>query len=158
MCYYNNMAKDLTSRRKSQKNYRDRKRHKLKLYLQDHPCVDCGESDLRCLDFDHRDPTTKDRNICVLVAGGSWSWNTVFQEIQKCDVRCANCHRKKTNANMVWLKEDWEPEPPALRSATIPHGTKNGYSYHRCRCDLCKAANAAYQQKYLAQLIKEASS
>lgn len=30
----------------------------------------------------------------------------------------------------------------------IPHGTKNAYSYHRCRCALCKEANSSYQRKY----------
>lgn len=33
-------------------------------------------------------------------------------------------------------------------SSNIPHGTKNGYSYHKCRCDLCKDAHREYQLKY----------
>lgn len=30
----------------------------------------------------------------------------------------------------------------------LPHGTKQGYSYHKCRCDLCKEANRAAQARY----------
>ncbi len=29
----------------------------------------------------------------------------------------------------------------------VPHGTPGGYTNHACRCDLCKAANSAYQRK-----------
>lgn len=62
-------------------------------YKLKHPCVDCGEEDVRCLDFDHRDRATKLFNI-----GNHrvMSLVKVQAEIAKCDVRCANCHRKKT--------------------------------------------------------------
>ena len=32
--------------------------------------------------------------------------------------------------------------------AVIPHGTRTGYRYHRCRCARCKAWNAADQRAY----------
>jgi len=55
------------------------------------PCSACGESDPRCLDFHHRDPTTK--KFCV---GRSWgrARQTIELEMTKCVVLCANCHRK----------------------------------------------------------------
>lgn len=62
-------------------------------YLAGHPCVDCGTTDTRILDFDHlRD---KRAEVGALVRGGA-SWDVVFKEIQKCEVRCANCHRRRT--------------------------------------------------------------
>lgn len=79
-----------------------RNRVKLAEYLADHPCVDCGEDDLRCLDFDHRDPADKTANVCTLI----WThvrWERVWAEIAKCEVRCANCHRKRTGAQ----RNDW---------------------------------------------------
>jgi hypothetical protein len=36
------------------------------------------------------------------------------------------------------------------------HGTKSGYNYHRCRCDLCKKANAEFQADYRARTGREA--
>ena len=62
-------------------------------YLLAHPCVDCGEPDPLVLDFDHlRD---KRQTISFMVQR-RWCWATIDAEIQKCDVRCANCHRRKT--------------------------------------------------------------
>ncbi len=58
-------------------------------------CVDCGYN--RCssaLDFDHRNPSTKKFTVCKKLAQVSDS--TLLEEVAKCDVRCANCHREKT--------------------------------------------------------------
>lgn len=35
-----------------------------------------------------------------------------------------------------------------------PHGQLTGYTYHKCRCGECRAANAAYQAKVVAQRAK----
>jgi hypothetical protein len=68
----------------------------IRAYLLEHPCVDCGESDVTVLDFDHvRD--SKRMDVSALVAGG-YSWHAIADEIAKCDVRCANCHRRATHA------------------------------------------------------------
>ncbi len=64
-------------------------------YLSDHPCVDCGESDVRTLEFDHENPAEKLADVTRLIAHGC-NWDRVAAEIQKCSVRCANCHRKRT--------------------------------------------------------------
>lgn len=62
-------------------------------YLSTHPCVDCGNSDPRVLEFDHRDELTKSHNVTEL---WNYSWKRIMEEIDKCDVRCANCHRIRT--------------------------------------------------------------
>jgi hypothetical protein len=64
-------------------------------YLRSHHCVDCSESDLRCLDFDHV-RGEKRFNISEGPSMGL-SWFSILREIEKCDVRCANCHRKRHN-------------------------------------------------------------
>ncbi len=64
-------------------------------YFRSHPCVDCGESDVRCLEFDHRDPIDKLSEVNILLKNVR-SWAVVLREIEKCDVRCANCHRRWT--------------------------------------------------------------
>lgn len=60
-------------------------------YLLQHPCVDCGQSDIRVLDFDHRDGVEKSADVMALVKA-AYSWARVAAEIAKCDVRCRNCH------------------------------------------------------------------
>lgn len=69
-------------------------------YLDNHPCVDCGEDDVRVLEFDHV-RGEKTEGIAQMLAWG-WSWNKIDEEIQKCDVRCANCHRKRTYSSLGW--------------------------------------------------------
>lgn len=62
-------------------------------HLLRHPCVDCGESDILVLEFDH--VGEKRANVSTMVHG-SRSWKDIRAEIEKCDVRCANCHRRRT--------------------------------------------------------------
>tara|TARA_R110000803_G_scaffold39201_11_gene84538 strand:- start:75 stop:539 length:465 start_codon:yes stop_codon:yes gene_type:complete len=70
-------------------------------YLLEHPCVDCGETDPRVLDFDHlRD---KDSDIAAMLSGVS-GISKIREEIDKCEVRCANCHRIKTSIEFNWYK------------------------------------------------------
>ena len=62
-------------------------------YLNEHPCVDCGESDPVVLDFDHV-RGVKRREVTIMIKMGL-ALNSIKDEIEKCDIRCANCHRRK---------------------------------------------------------------
>jgi hypothetical protein len=70
-------------------------------YLLKHPCVDCGESNPIVLEFDHRDRSSKISNVQVLV-NKYFKWDKIQAEIDKCDVRCANCHRVRTAIQLGW--------------------------------------------------------
>ncbi len=63
-------------------------------YLRTHPCIDCGNADILVLDFDHIDPTTKRESVHDMIR--KRRLNILRIEITKCDVRCANCHRRRT--------------------------------------------------------------
>lgn len=64
------------------------------------PCADCGvEYPPWVMDFDHRDPTQKLNIVSKMRAE-----RTVREEIAKCDVVCANCHRERTHAAHVSRK------------------------------------------------------
>lgn len=82
--------------------YHDANRPLLLAYLLDHPCVDCGERDPVLLDFDHRDPSSKRSEVGRLAH--TKPWPQVLAEIEKCDVRCANCHRRRTARQFAWGK------------------------------------------------------
>ena len=64
-------------------------------YLSEHPCIDCGEIDPIVLEFDHREGTNKAFNLGE-ACNRSMSLTSVKAEVTKCDVRCANCHRRVT--------------------------------------------------------------
>jgi hypothetical protein len=63
-------------------------------YLLEHPCVDCGEKDPIVLEFDHV-RGEKRGDVGNLIRSGR-KWETILAEIEKCEVRCANCHRRVT--------------------------------------------------------------
>lgn len=64
-------------------------------HLLSNPCVDCQETDMIVLDFDHVDPSQKEHSISKIITRGM-SLEKLLKEIDKCVVRCANCHRRRT--------------------------------------------------------------
>ena len=68
-------------------------------YLTVNACTDCGERDIRVLDFDHGPDVDKSGEVMKLVQDG-YSLARVMIEIAKCDVRCRNCHAKVTYERM----------------------------------------------------------
>jgi hypothetical protein len=71
-------------------------------YLSEHCCVDCGNKDIRTLDFDHE--FDKKMGISLMVRN-CHSVESIKKEISKCKVRCANCHRIKTFQRGKYWKE-----------------------------------------------------
>jgi hypothetical protein len=65
--------------------------------------VDCGVSDPYVLEFDHRESATKLESVTFMAQRG-YAWAKVEEEIGKCDVRCANCHRRRTAVQFDWPK------------------------------------------------------
>lgn len=74
--------------------YLQRIREWLLAYFKEHPCIGCGETDLVVLEFDHRDGEEKEAEIGKLLS--SHNFSKLKREILKCDVRCANCHKRRT--------------------------------------------------------------
>jgi len=72
-------------------------------YRKTHPCVDCGEADHVVLDFDHKNPSEKTACISRMAADG-FSLDKIKKEMEKCDVRCANCHRRKTYRDLRYFE------------------------------------------------------
>ena len=85
-------------------------------YLQEHPCVSCGETDLTCLDFDHRDPSEKVAGVGDMAAR-KMSLSNVVAEVAKCDVTCVNCHHRRTAEQQGWTKATFAFEAEAADEA-----------------------------------------
>lgn len=87
--------------KKNKKRYYAETQERILGYLRSNPCVDCGESDPIVLEFDHL--KNKRTEVSKLVRW-VYSWKTILKEIAKCEVRCANCHRRKTSKQQGWYK------------------------------------------------------
>lgn len=109
--------------------HRDDIRRHIIEYLRQHPCVDCGETDIVVLEFDHQGDKVAD--VSTFAMGGR-SWETVKAEIDKCEVRCANCHRLRTAQG--WTTPQAQPETiastPAVPTQMLLETTM---SFRRCR-------------------------
>jgi hypothetical protein len=64
-------------------------------------CTDCGETDPLVLEFDHRDPAEKEFQVTQMF---HYNWSLIQTEIDKCDVVCCNCHRRRTNKMFGWWR------------------------------------------------------
>ena len=56
-------------------------------------CVDCGELDVCVLEFDHVGEKT---GTVMQLARQEVGLARLSAEIQRCEVRCVNCHRRRT--------------------------------------------------------------
>lgn len=74
-------------------------------YLKENPCVDCSVTDFRVLEFDH---VRGEKHLSISqMVGSHYSMSSIKLEIEKCDVRCANCHRIKTAERANWTTLDY---------------------------------------------------
>ena len=80
----------------AQQKHRDKNHNNLWNLLLKSKCLDCGNSDPRVLEFDHKPSETKSFDIARAVSGSTRSWGKIKKEIEKCDVVCSNCHKIRT--------------------------------------------------------------
>lgn len=69
-------------------------------FFKTHPCSDCGETDPMVLEFDH----LRDKSFNVAKGVRDRSWQALKAEIAKCDVVCANCHRRRTAVRAKYVR------------------------------------------------------
>lgn len=75
-------------------------------FLSNSFCVDCGEKDPLVLEFDHKDRSQKTKELSAMIKSGT-SWKTITLEIKKCEIRCANCHNRKTHIENNSYRIKW---------------------------------------------------
>jgi hypothetical protein len=72
-------------------------------HLRGRACADCGEPDLIVLEFDH--VGEKRCEISTLVRRGVRA-GVLWLELERCDIVCANCHRRRTASRAGWRRLD----------------------------------------------------
>ena len=72
-------------------------------------CVECFESHPDVLEFDHVEPSTKNTDVSYM-AQHAYSLKTIEEEIAKCILLCANCHRKRTALQKDWYQYNIQGE------------------------------------------------
>lgn len=107
--YERNRAQRIADAVESKRRLHQRNARLVYEYLLDHPCIVCAEPDPVVLQFDHRDPETKEANISDLVRKGV-ALGRLAAEMAKCDVRCGNCHLRKTAVDRGWFRQSAEPD------------------------------------------------
>lgn len=107
--------KDIKKRRAAHKKYYDKNQDKYYLKnvnrkkmlyafvneLKQKPCYDCGVIyPPYVMDFDHRGEEKKLDSVAILIRNG-FSKKKILDEIEKCDLVCANCHRLRTYKRLL---------------------------------------------------------
>jgi hypothetical protein len=84
--------------REASREAQNRNRDYYRNWLATHPCVDCGDTDPLVLQFDHIEMRYSDRRKVVSGMGGTLK--KLMAEIALCEIRCANCHVRRTRKQL----------------------------------------------------------
>ena len=92
--YYKDNERDRQTKVKAARDkVRKRNQEIILCWLEAHPCVDCGEPDPIVLEFDHLQADEKVVEVSTLTTASKYR---LLVEMAKCEVVCANCHRRRT--------------------------------------------------------------
>ena len=98
--YKNNKKEHIERTKESRLQSRNRAREFVNNFLINKSCVDCGETNPIVLQFDHVKGKKVDAVSKLVTAG--YGVEFIKEEINKCEIRCANCHMKKTYKQFNW--------------------------------------------------------
>lgn len=99
---------------------------------------------IAALEFHHLNPEEKD--FAISVNGHTRSWEAIKAEVDKCILVCCRCHREiHDNGYLEKKHEQYKTETKIKREKPeIRHGSRVAYTYHKCRCEICRASNNEY--------------
>lgn len=134
------MYKDKNKQREYNRNWNKKRRLE---FFKDKKCIICDSTEE--LELDHVNPADK-------VSHKIWTWakDRRNAELQKCQVLCKVCHKKKT----------YFSDNPDIKKSE--HGTVNRYDKYRCRCGLCREArrlkNKQFLQRKRAKIVAQSEA
>lgn len=118
--------KDKSEQLEYQRLWREKRRLKY-IGIMGGCCIKCKSCDN--LEIHHSNRETK-------VSHRIWSWkeNRILEEIAKCELLCRDCHFKETAKERGYYQYE--------------HGTLTCYKKAKCRCSLCRSANAENKKRW----------
>jgi hypothetical protein len=87
----------------AERRRRERLHRYVLAWLERHPCVECGIHDPVVLEFDHVAGKTTEVTTLIIAEA---STAEIQREIDRCEVVCANCHRRRTSRRGGWKRLD----------------------------------------------------
>jgi hypothetical protein len=113
--YYENNKEKVLARTRAWTLKRMASNRQLVIDAKSSPCMDCGNSFPPCaMDFDHRPDETKTGTISRIVNNWKVSEAYLREEMAKCDLVCANCHRVRTQIRAGAPSIDWRRDTPCI--------------------------------------------
>lgn len=105
-------------------------------------CEKCEYSKcIAALEFHHLNPEEKD--FAISRSGHTRSWEKIKVELDKCILLCCRCHREiHDDGNLEKKHEQYNSQIKV--KTEIRHGSRVAYTYHKCRCEICRASNNEY--------------
>ena len=83
--------KNRADTRQRTKDIKAKEKAKWYLFKSTLKCTHCGFGHVATMDFHHEDPSTKEGSVHQFISNGQFA--KAYEEIKKCIVLCANCHR-----------------------------------------------------------------
>jgi len=95
--YKNHREKIIAAQYEKNKRTRERNQKFIIAYKKNHPCGDCGKHfHFSCMEFDHQKHRGAKKEAISQLVNNMASLKTLMNEIEKCDLVCACCHRLRT--------------------------------------------------------------
>ena len=70
-------------------------------------CIDCGESNILTLEFDHVEKKSNRHHSISTLMNDRVTDERLIEELNRCQVRCANCHVIKTSYERRYWKIEY---------------------------------------------------
>lgn len=87
-------------------------------------CKRCDSKNPACLDYHHPDGVQKEMGVGAMVTHG-YGKDALEAEIERCEVLCANCHRKEHHSPPTEDRRRWVYERKSARGGCSECGERN---------------------------------
>lgn len=122
-------------------------------FLLKSECTDCKTKDFEVLEFDHVNGIKKE-DISKMLRKSSWTSNDVQEEIEKCEVRCVNCHRAVTHIRKLQKPISIQESRYKPQEIDLKCSCGKEKQYGNLRCQSCHNDNRKIEWPTMESIIQ----